>query len=240
MAVDRSLSSNLSDARDAFINATVDVLSSYKLAMNLPSGTSALVTPTNMSLYPLYILALLKSTAFRTGTSTRLDDRVFSMCQMKALPLDQMMRYIYPDLYLLDPLFSTDEGDKIDPPRLQLSSERLDSRSMFLMDNGSNVFIYVGSNTNPSIIKNVFGLNSVNEIPDLCYNLPKLETPSSEALHEFIDSVNEEKPFNPTIQIIRDSSPARNLIVQNLVDDRSENSLSYYEFLQHLRTQVSK
>lgn len=49
----------------------------------------------------------------------------------------------------------------------------------------------------------VTGLNSVNEIPDLCYNLPKLETPSSEALHEFIDSVNEEKPFNPTIQIIR-------------------------------------
>lgn len=47
------------------------------------------------------------------------------------------------------------------------------------------------------------GLNSVNEIPELCYNLPKLETPSSEALHEFIDSVNEEKPFNPTIQIIR-------------------------------------
>lgn len=63
-------------------------------------------------------------TAFRTGTSTRLDDRVFSMCQMKALPLDQMMRYIYPDFYMLDPLFSTDEGDKIDPPRLQLSSER--------------------------------------------------------------------------------------------------------------------
>lgn len=67
MAVDRSLSSNLSDARDAFINATVDVLSSYKLAMNLPSGTSALVTPTNMSLYPLYILALLKSVSLTSG-----------------------------------------------------------------------------------------------------------------------------------------------------------------------------
>lgn len=28
---------------------------------------------------------------------------------------------------------------------------------MFLMDTGSNMFIYVGSNTNPSTIKNVFG-----------------------------------------------------------------------------------
>lgn len=61
--------------------------------------------------------------AFRTGTSTRLDDRVFAMCLMKTLPLDQLIRNIYPDLYLLDPLFS-EEGDKLDPPKLQLSAEK--------------------------------------------------------------------------------------------------------------------
>ncbi|CRL08520.1 CLUMA_CG021275, isoform A [Clunio marinus] len=239
MAVDRSLSSNLSDARDAFINATVDVFTAFKIAQNLPSGASGLVAPQNLALFPLYILSLLKQTAFRTGTSTRLDDRVYAMCQMKSLPLDQLIRVIYPDFFFLDPLF-VDDGDKVDPPRLQLSSERLDSRSMFLMDTGTNIFIYVGSNTNPSTIKNVFGKSSVNEIPDVCYNLPKLETPSNEALHEFIDGLNEDKPYSATIQVIRDSSPSRNLIVQYLVDDRNENSLSYYEFLQHLRTQVSK
>lgn len=95
---------------------------------------------------------------------------------------------------------------------------------MFLLDNGVNIYIYVGSNVNPSIISNVFGKlcnlltchnnynllffifigkSSVNEIPDVCYNLPNLETPSNEALHEFINTVNEEKPFNPTIQVIR-------------------------------------
>lgn len=60
MAVDRSLSSNLSDARDAFINATVDVFSAFKIAQNLPSGASGLVAPQNLGLLPLYILALLK------------------------------------------------------------------------------------------------------------------------------------------------------------------------------------
>jgi len=215
------------------------VFSAFKLAQNLPSGTSGLVAPQNLALFPLYILSLLKQTAFRTGTSTRLDDRVYAMCQMKSLPIDQLIRYIYPDFYLLDSLFA-EGGDKVDAPRLQLSAEKLDSRSMFLMDTGNYMFIYVGSNTNPSTIKNVFGKNTVNEIPDLCYNLPKLETPSNEALHEFMDGLNEEKPYNPTIQVIRDSSPSRNLLVQYLVDDRSENSLSYYEFLQHLRSQMSK
>lgn len=60
MAVDRSLTSTLSDARDAFINATVDVFSAYKIAQNIPSGASGLVAPQNLSLFPLYILALLK------------------------------------------------------------------------------------------------------------------------------------------------------------------------------------
>jgi hypothetical protein len=64
MAVDRSLSSNLSDARDAFINATVDVFSAFKLAQNLPSGASGLIAPQNLALFPLYILALLKQVIF--------------------------------------------------------------------------------------------------------------------------------------------------------------------------------
>lgn len=60
MAVDRSLSSSLSDARDAFINATVDIFSAFKIAQNLPQNSSTIVAPENLSLLPLYILALLK------------------------------------------------------------------------------------------------------------------------------------------------------------------------------------
>lgn len=60
MAVDRSLSSNLSDARDAFINATVDILGAFKLAQNLPTASSGLIAPINLSLLPLYVLSLLK------------------------------------------------------------------------------------------------------------------------------------------------------------------------------------
>lgn len=132
MAVDRSLSSNLSDARDAFINATVDVLGAYKLAQNLPTA-SGLLAPNNLALFPLYVLALLKHVAFRTGTSTRLDDRVFAMCEMKTLPLDQLIKFLYPDFYNIDSLFVTGENGAVkqengailvsEPPRLQLSAE---------------------------------------------------------------------------------------------------------------------
>lgn len=129
MAVDRSVASSISDARDAFINASCDVFSAFRVAQNLPQTGGQLVAPMNLRLMPLYMLALLKHTAFRTGTSTRLDDRVFAMCELKTLPLDQLIRYIYPDLYHLDCLFENNnasddpESDKYDPPLVQLSAE---------------------------------------------------------------------------------------------------------------------
>lgn len=81
--------------------------------------------------------------AFRTGTSTRLDDRAFAMCEMKSLPLGPLIRYIYPDFYNIDSLFvnmqppqpvnggavngedkAANEEERPDPPRLQLSAEK--------------------------------------------------------------------------------------------------------------------
>lgn len=132
MAVDRSLHSNINDARDAFINASVDVFSAFRVAQNLPngSGSGQLIVPKNLSLLPMYMMALLKHKAFRTGTSTRLDDRVFAMCELKTLPLDQLIRNIYPDFYVLDEFFlkakqqRTDEDKQFEPPLLQLTAEK--------------------------------------------------------------------------------------------------------------------
>ena len=58
-AIDRSISSSLSDARDALVNAVVDMVTSYKSNVsNLQQ--SGIVVPSSMRLFPLYILALLK------------------------------------------------------------------------------------------------------------------------------------------------------------------------------------
>lgn len=59
VAVDRSLQSSLSDARDALINVAIDILSAYKLAQSSSGG--GLIAPGSLKLLPLYIIALLKS-----------------------------------------------------------------------------------------------------------------------------------------------------------------------------------
>lgn len=99
---------------------------------------------------------------------------------------------------------------------------------MFLLDCGLSILILVGGQVPPAILQSVFGkLNvkmserfelsitqsnfmsffsgvaSINEIPDLCCELPSLGTNESENLHAFIEAINLDKPYSPTIQIIR-------------------------------------
>ncbi|XP_011181486.2 protein transport protein Sec24A isoform X2 [Zeugodacus cucurbitae] len=247
MAVDRSLTSNVADAREAFINATVDIFNAFKIAQNLPSGqTGQLIAPRSLALMPLYISALLKHPAFRIGTSTRLDDRVYAMDCMKTLPLDQLLKFIYPEFYLIDALFyqnanaveDDEEEDLPELPRLQLSAEFLDSRSIFLLDCGLQIIIYVGLNVPVNVLESVFGVKSTAEIPDYLYGLPNVTSPANDILKRFILRLNDDKPYPPMVQIIRDTSTAKPQFIEKLVDDRSESSLSYYEFLQHIRTQV--
>ncbi|XP_011694901.1 PREDICTED: protein transport protein Sec24A isoform X2 [Wasmannia auropunctata] len=243
MAVDRSLQSSLSDAREALINVAIDILSAYKLAQSSSGG--GLVAPGSLKLLPLYIIALLKSIAFRSGTSTRLDDRIFAMFQLKTLPLAQLIQVIYPDLYpvhMLDDRNAKDIDGKVcpQPPRLNLSAEKLDSRGLFLMDAGDRIFIYVGKNINPILCSNVFGTSGFASIPEEMYELPELDTVESERLRNFVFSLQEEKPHYVPVQVIRDDSHFRTLFVERLIEDRFESALSYYEFLQHLKTQVKE
>ncbi|KYN18828.1 Protein transport protein Sec24B [Trachymyrmex cornetzi] len=243
MAVDRSLQSSLSDAREALINVAIDILSAYKLAQSSSGG--GLIAPGSLKLLPLYIIALLKSIAFRSGTSTRLDDRIFAMFQLKTLPLAQLIQVVYPDLYpvlMLDDRNARDIDGKVcpQPPRLNLSAEKLDSRSIFLMDAGDRIFIYVGKNINPIFCTNIFGTSGFTSIPEEMYELPELDTVESERLRNFVFSLQEEKPYYVPVQIIRDDSHFRTLFVERLIEDRFESALSYYEFLQHLKTQVKE
>ncbi|XP_034933774.1 protein transport protein Sec24A [Chelonus insularis] len=241
MAVDRSQQSSLSDARDALINVAIDALSAYKLAQS--AMDSGLMAPVNLKLLPLYIVALLKNVAFRSGTSTRLDDRVYTMCQMKTLPLSQLMLTIYPDLY---PIHALDDQNVKEiegrlcpqPPRLHLSAEKLDFRGAFLMDAGDRIFIYIGKNIDPMFCNNVLGVPSYSAIPEEMYELPELNTPESERLRMFLFMLQEEKPYYATLQIIREDKPCRSLFIERLIEDRTEAALSYFEFLQHLKTQV--
>ncbi|CAH0561276.1 unnamed protein product [Brassicogethes aeneus] len=243
MAVDRSMQANLSDAREAFINVAIDILSSYKFSLNLGDGQSGLMAPNCLKLLPLYISALLKHTAFRTGTTTRLDDRVKAMMDMKSKPLHLLIQQIYPDLYPIHDLENqqmivTEEETIPMPPRLQLSARLLDNSGAFLMDTGEHMILLIAPNCPRPFLNDALGVADYDSITEQMYEIPTLDNPRNQRLLSFVNFLNEEKPFVATLQVLRDNSANRHVFFERLVEDRVENALSYHEFLQHLRTQV--
>jgi len=60
-AVDKSLSSSLTDAREALINAVVDMLTAYRTVQGISQSTSQLPCPYQLRHAALYVLAMLKS-----------------------------------------------------------------------------------------------------------------------------------------------------------------------------------
>ncbi|XP_041079880.1 protein transport protein Sec24A isoform X2 [Polyodon spathula] len=244
MAVDRSVTASLSDARDALVNAAIDSLRAYRSG-GLSVQQPGLVTPACLRLLPLYVVALLKQKAFRTGTSTRLDERVFAMCQLKYQPLAYLMLMIHPALYRVDNL--TDEGaisiaDRTvpQPATLQLSVEKLSRDGSFLMDSGSVLYLWVGRNCAPNFITQVLGVPSYTAIPQTMTQLPELDTAESTRTRAFISWLREQRPFYPILHVIREESPLKASFMQHMVEDRTESALSYYEFLLHLQQQVNK
>lgn len=244
MAVDRCVTASLGDARDALINAAIDTLASYRSSV-LSIQQPGLLAPACLRLFPLYILALLKHKAFRTSASTRLDERVFSMCQLKCQPLAYLMLMVHPGLYRVDDL--SDEGalnvsDRTIPqPRaLQLSVEKLSRDAAFLMDCGTVLYLWIGRNCNPDFLTRVLGVDSYATVPPIMNQLPELDTAESSRIRALIDWLRERRPFHPVLHVIRDESPLKADFLQNLIEDLSESALSYYEFLLHLQQQICK
>ena len=60
-AVDKSLSSSLADARDALINAVVDMLTAYRAVQGASLSSSSLLCPYQLRHVALNVLAMLKS-----------------------------------------------------------------------------------------------------------------------------------------------------------------------------------
>ncbi|XP_027324529.1 protein transport protein Sec24A [Anas platyrhynchos] len=244
MAVDRSVSATLSDARDALVNAVIDSLSAYRSSV-LSIQQPGLMAPSSLRLFPLYVLALLKQKAFQTGTNARLDERIFTMCQVKNQPLVYLMLMTHPSLYRVDNL--TDEGalninDRTipQPPILQLSVEKLSRDGAYLMDAGSVMFLWIGKSCGQSFISQVLGVPNYGSIPQNMTHLPELETAESIRTIAFISWLREQRPFFPILYIIKDDSPLKSSFLQNMIEDRTESALSYYEFLLHIQQQVNK
>lgn len=234
MAVDRTISGNLSDAREAMVNACVDIFGSYMHSLSSSALGGSFLSPEGLRTLPLYVLGLLKHTAFTYGTSIKLDSRVFALCNFRTLPLNHFMLQICPSLY---PLHLIDNAGS-DLPLLSLSYERIDRHGVYLMDTGDYLFIFVGQTVSEQFCQNVFNVQCFGAISEDIENLPELDNPTSTAVRKFIANRIKDRALSPPIRILRENSPDRDLFIKRLIEDRTDSAFSYIEFLRHILNEI--
>ncbi|KAL8573166.1 hypothetical protein ACOMHN_036151 [Nucella lapillus] len=243
MAVDRTISSSLEDARDAMMNACQDMMNAY--ATQIPAGqrAGALMAPFSMRLIPLFTQAMLKSVALRLSANIRVDERVFAHLLAKCLPSAHLIQTFYPHLY---PVHGLNDQEVVEhnkenspkAPRLQLSSANVDRHGVYVMDQGESMYLMVGGAVPDSFCQSVFNAPNFTAIPEGLTDLPELENPTSERLRSFIGRLMDSRPGGVSFLVLREDSKARHLFFQYMVEDRTENSKSYYEFLQFIQQKV--
>lgn len=135
-------------------------------------------TPENLKLLPLYTLAMMKNVAFRGGTDIHPDERVHTMNLLSGMGVMESKIFVHPRMFSLHDMTSSaglpsninDDTkvagqDRIELPRsLNLTIDRLASNGIFLLDNGVEMFLWVGRSTSPAILNSLFGTNSLEGI----------------------------------------------------------------------------
>ncbi|KAF7726762.1 COPII subunit [Apophysomyces ossiformis] len=247
--VERALTSKLDDARDAITNKVVDLLGVYKTHV-LGSGqgsTPQLNVPDNLKLLPALALALIKHDALRQTSQIPTDLRSNAMNLLRTMPLQLLIPFLYPKFYSLHNMPAEageiSENGVIFPPTLNLTAEKLEPHGCYLLETGQNMYIWVGRGVVPQLCVDLFDVKSYDGLRAGKITLPVLETPLNRKVNLLIAKIREMRRGNyyPQLYLIKeDGDPAlRMWFLSHLIEDRTDNVLSYQQFLQLLKDKVS-
>jgi protein transport protein SEC24 len=126
-----------------------------------------LIFSEEMRLLPLFSLALTKCSALRGGAhDVSADERSTAIFDLDSMPTPDLLQYLHPSLFALHqmppdagvPISPEREWPVLLPPPLPLSGNFIDSRGVFLVDNGQRLLLWVGKAVQPELLEEMFGV----------------------------------------------------------------------------------
>ncbi|KAF5400452.1 Transport protein Sec24B [Paragonimus heterotremus] len=205
------------------------------------AGPGELVLPQNMKLYPLYVQCLMKTDAFMPADNISIDERAWLMFLVNGMDVKQSAAYLYPRIYPVHNLAPNFEGQLVYPPAaIRCSYEWLQPDGAYLLENGTNLFLWIGTNLPAEWIQAVFNVASARHFePERIYDLPQLENDISHNLRYIIHRIHEEHSRHMRLIVVRPGDKLEGCFKRFLVEDRhSGNTVSYVEYLCHIHKEV--
>ncbi|KAM9011504.1 protein transport protein Sec24C isoform 2-T2 [Guaruba guarouba] len=230
------LSSPVKAVRDALINQCAQILACYRKNCASPSSAGQLILPECMKLLPVYLNCVLKSDVLQPGLEVTTDDRAYIRQLVTSMDVAETNVFFYPRLL---PLTKADVDSDSLPAAIRNSEERLSKGDIYLLENGLNIFVWVGVNVQQSLIQNLFGVSSFSQISNGLSTLPILENPFSKKVRSIIDMLQMQRSRYMKLIIVKQEDKLEMLFKHFLVEDKSlSGGASYVDFLCHMHKEI--
>ncbi|NXX48319.1 SC24C protein, partial [Tricholaema leucomelas] len=230
------LSSPVKTVRDALINQCAQILACYRKNCASPSSAGQLILPECMKLLPVYLNCVLKSDVLQPGPEVTTDDRAYIRQLVTSMDVAETNVFFYPRLL---PLTKADVDSDSLPGAIRNSEERLSKGDIYLLENGLNIFVWVGVNVQQGLIQNLFGVSSFSQINKALTMLPVLENPFSKKVRSIINMLQVQRSRYMKLIIVKQEDKLEMLFKHFLVEDKSlSGGASYVDFLCHMHKEI--
>ncbi|KAF4794513.1 Protein transport protein Sec24C [Turdus rufiventris] len=230
------LSSPVKTVRDALINQCAQILACYRKNCASPSSAGQLILPECMKLLPVYLNCVLKSDVLQPGPEVTTDDRAYIRQLVTSMDVAETNVFFYPRLL---PLTKADVDSDSLPAAIRNSEERLSKGDIYLLENGLNIFVWVGVSVQQSLIQNLFGVSSFSQISNALSTLPVLENPFSKKVRSIIDMLQGQRSRYMKLIVVKQEDKLEMLFKHFLVEDKSlTGGASYVDFLCHMHKEI--
>uniref|UniRef100_A0A8C9TKB1 SEC24 homolog C, COPII coat complex component n=1 Tax=Scleropages formosus TaxID=113540 RepID=A0A8C9TKB1_SCLFO len=230
------LSSPTKNVRDVLVNQCAQILACYRKNCASPSSAGQLILPECMKLLPVYLNCVLKSDVLQPSAELSLDDRAYLRQLVSCMDVAESHVFFYPRLLPLQKLDV--EGDAL-PVAMRDSEERLSRAGLYLLENGLNLFLWVGSAIPQDLLHNVFGTASFSQIDPNMTSLPVLDNPFSKRIREIIESIRAQRSRYMKLMVVKQDDRLEILFKRFLVEDKnSSGGASYVDFLCHMHKEI--
>ena len=176
-----------------------------------------------IKLLSLYFLAMMKNCLLNKnekGLNNDDDLTHFFNFRLQKEKIEEIICFIYPRIYVLDNILDLKNGEF--PLIINNNKESMDTQgTIFLIDNGFELILFIKNNADKNIIFNIFGANTLNEI--------NFEDINESNVFDYDENKNEFK--NKIIEIIDNIRGGKSLF-QNLrfvfenINDKNGNIIN--------------
>ncbi|KAA3472555.1 protein transport protein Sec24-like [Gossypium australe] len=247
LAIEKTLTNKLEDARNSLQLRIVKALREYRnlYAVQHRLG-SRMVYPDSLKFLCSYGLALSKSVPLKGGyADAQLDERCAAGFTMMALPVKRLLKLLYPSLirideYLLKSSAQTDDFKNI-MKRLPLVAESLDSRGLYIYDDGFRFVIWFGRMLSNDIAKNLLGADFAAELSKVI--LSEHDNEMSRRLMRILKKLRESDPsYYQLPYLVRQGEQPKEglLLLVNLLEDQMGGTSGYVDWIMQIHRQVQQ